>query len=44
MKKPVVVPRTKGIKDYFDSGNVENLAVVLKNIYSDPDKMLDVVG
>jgi len=44
MKKPVVVPRTQGIKDYldeesifyFDSGDVENLAEVIFNIYSDP--------
>jgi len=44
MKKPVVVPRTQGIKDYFDddsifyfnAGNVENLADVIFNIYSDP--------
>lgn len=51
MKKPVVVPRTQGIKDYFDegsifyfdSGNVENLAEVIFNIYSDPAKTLEVV-
>lgn len=52
MKKPVIVPRTQGIKDYFDeesifffeSGNVENLAEMIFNIYSDPDKTLKVVN
>lgn len=52
MKKPVVVPRTQGIKDYFDEGsifyfdsdNVENLAEVIFNIYSDPDKTSEVVN
>lgn len=46
MKKPVVVPRTQGIKDYFDedsifffdSGNAESLADVVLNIYLNPDK------
>jgi len=52
MKKPVVVPRTQGIKDYFDeesifyfdAGNAENLADVIFNIYSDPAKTLEVVN
>lgn len=52
MKKPVVVPKTQGIKDYFDeesifyfnAGNVENLAEVIFNIYSDPDKTSEVVN
>ena len=45
MKKPVVVPRTQGINDYFDessifyfdAGDAENLANVIFNVYSDPD-------
>ena len=52
MKKPVIVPRTQGIKDYFDeetifyfdAGNIENLAEVIFNIYSNPDKNLEVVN
>jgi len=52
MKKPVVVPRTQGIRDYFDeesifyfdAGNAENLADVIFNIYSDPAKTLEVVN
>ena len=51
MKKPVVVPRTQGIKDYFDedsifyfnAGNAEDLANVILNIYSNPQKTLEVV-
>jgi glycosyltransferase involved in cell wall biosynthesis len=52
MKKPVVVPRTQGINDYFDessifyfdAGDAENLANVIFNVYSDPAKTLDVVN
>ncbi len=52
MKKPVVVPRTLGINDYFDegsiyyfdAGNAENLANVIFNIYSDPAKTLEVIN
>ena len=52
MKRPVVVPRTQGINDYFDeesifyfdSGNAENLASVIFNVYSDPNKTLDVIN
>jgi len=52
MKKPVVVPRTQGINDYFDegsifyfdAGNVENLANVILNIYSDRAKAVEVVN
>ena len=52
MKKPVVVPRTQGIKDYFneesifyfDAGNAENLADVIFNIYSNPDRTLDTLN
>ena len=52
MKKPVVVPRTQGIKDYFneesifyfDAGNAENLANVIFNIYSNPDRTLDTLN
>jgi glycosyltransferase involved in cell wall biosynthesis len=51
MRKPVVVPRTQGIKDYFDedsmfyfnAGNAEDLANVILNIYSNPRKTLEVV-
>jgi len=51
MKKPVVVPRTQGINDYFDeeaifyfdAGNAENLANVIFNIYSDRAKAVEVV-
>ncbi|MGB5530095.1 MAG: glycosyltransferase, partial [Ignavibacteriaceae bacterium] len=52
MKKPVVVPRTQGINDYFDeeaifyfdAGNAENLANVIFNIYSDRAKATEVVN
>ena len=52
MKKPVIVPRTQGIGDYFNessifyfnAGNAENLANVIFNIYSDPGKAVDVVN
>lgn len=52
MKKPVVVPRTQGINDYFDegsifyfdAGNAENLANVILNIYSDSGKTQEVVN
>ena len=52
MKKPVVVPRTQGIKDYFneesifyfDAGNAENLANVIFNIYSNPDRTLETLN
>jgi glycosyltransferase involved in cell wall biosynthesis len=52
MKKPVVVPRTQGINDYFDessifyfdAGDAENLANVIFNVYSDPTNTWDVVN
>ena len=52
MKKPVIVPRTQGINDYFDgssifyfdAGDAENLANVIFNVYSDPTKTIDVVN
>lgn len=52
IKKPVVVPRTQGINDYFDegsifyfdAGNAENLANVIFNIYSDRAKAVEVVN
>ena len=52
MKKPVVVPRTQGIKDYFDeesilyfdAGDAEDLANVIFNVYSNPGKTLEVVN
>lgn len=51
MKKPVVVPRTQGIKDYFDedsifyfdAGNEKDLADVIFNVYSNPDMATEVV-
>lgn len=51
-KKPTVVPRTLGIRDYFeedaifyfDSGNAENLADVIFEIYKDPDRSSEVVN
>jgi len=51
-KKPVIVPRTQGIKDYFDedsifyfnAGDEEDLANVIFKIYSDPDHTLEVVN
>ncbi|HMN18791.1 MAG TPA: glycosyltransferase family 4 protein [Ignavibacteriaceae bacterium] len=52
LNKPVVVPRTQGIKDYFDessifyfnAGDAENLANVILDVYSNPTKTLDVVN
>lgn len=52
MKKPVVVPRTGGINDYFDEGSIfyfnagdaENLANVIFNIYSDTGKTKEVIN
>ena len=52
MQKPIVVPRTQGIKDYFDeesifyfnAGDSEDLANVIFNIYSHPEKSLEVVN
>lgn len=46
LKRPVVVPLTQGIKDYFDedsifyfdAGNEESLANIIFNIYSDTKK------
>lgn len=44
LRKPVIVPRTRGIRDYFDdtsifffeAGNAENLAKVILKIYDNP--------
>jgi len=52
MKKPLVVPRTQGINDYFDessifyfdAGNAVNLANVIFNIYSDSGKTTEVIN
>lgn len=52
LNRPVVVPRTQGIKDYFDessifyfnTGDAENLANVILDVYSNPTKTLDVVN
>jgi len=52
LKKPVVVPRTQGIKDYFDeesilyfdAGIAENLANVIFNAYSNPEKTSEILN
>lgn len=52
MKKPLVIPRTQGINDYFDEGSIfyfdagdaENLANVIFNIYSDAEKTKEVIN
>lgn len=52
MKKPVVVPRTEGINDYFDedsifyfnAGDAENLANVIFNVYSDAGKTEEIIN
>lgn len=52
MKKPVVVPRTEGINDYFnegsifyfDAGDAENLANVIFNVYSDVGKTKEIIN
>ena len=44
--KPVIAPRTPGIEDYFEpgslfffaSGNAEELAHTLEDVYADPDR------
>ena len=51
MGKPVVVQDTRGIRDYFDNGNMnffksedpENLASVLLEIYHHPERTAQVV-
>jgi len=50
MKKPVIVPRTQGINDYFpedsifyfNAGDEINLANVIYSCYSNPEKTLEV--
>lgn len=50
-KKPVVVPRTRGINDYFDENsiyyfepeNIENLAETIYKIYKSKNKVQEVV-
>lgn len=52
MKRPVVVPRTPGINDYFDedsifyfdAGDAENLANVIFSIYSDAKKTIQIIN
>lgn len=52
MKKPVIVPRTQGINDYFDEGSIfyfdagsaEDLARVIFNIYANQAKVVEVVN
>jgi glycosyltransferase involved in cell wall biosynthesis len=51
LKKPVIVPRTQGIKDYFDeesifyfdAGNAKSLADAIFKVYFDPSKTVEVV-
>jgi glycosyltransferase involved in cell wall biosynthesis len=51
MKKPVVVPRTKGIMDYFDDNSIfffeaeneSDLANTIFNIYKNQSKAFEVV-
>jgi glycosyltransferase involved in cell wall biosynthesis len=51
-KKPVIVPRTTGIKDYFnedeifyfETGNVNDLCRVIMDIYSNPDRVSEVIS
>ena len=52
LKRPVVVPRTQGIRDYFDEGSIfyfdagdaENLANVIFSIYSDSGKTEEIIN
>jgi glycosyltransferase involved in cell wall biosynthesis len=52
MKKPLVVPNTQGIRDYFDessifyfdAGDAKNLANVIFYVYSNPTKTVDIVN
>ena len=47
LKKPVIVPKTEGIMDYFDQdsiiyfepGNIQNLADTILNCYTNPQKL-----
>lgn len=51
MGKPVIEPRTQGIRDYFDEnslfffepGNVDDLARVILNVYSDSARRQQIV-
>ncbi len=51
-KKPTVVPKTIGIRDYFaddaifyfESGNATSLADVIFDIYKDPNKSVDIIN
>jgi glycosyltransferase involved in cell wall biosynthesis len=52
LKRPVVVPRTQGISDYFDEGSIfyfdagdsESLANVIFDIYSDSGKTEEIIN
>jgi glycosyltransferase involved in cell wall biosynthesis len=52
MGKPVIVPDTHGIRDYFDRdsafffepGNVESLAEVIQQVASDPERVASVLA
>jgi glycosyltransferase involved in cell wall biosynthesis len=52
MKRPIIVPKTQGIKDYFDEGSIyyfdagsaENLANVIFNAYSNPEKTSETLN
>ena len=52
MKKPVIVPHTKGIADYFDeeslhffeAGNVDSLASAILDVYRNPTRCQSILG
>lgn len=52
LERPVIVPCTKGIKDYFDnesmcffeSGNVESLARAIFEVYSNPKRVAYILS
>lgn len=52
LERPVIAPRTKGIKDYFDneslcffeSGNAESLARAIFEVYSNPKRVAYILS
>jgi len=52
LERPVIAPRTKGIKDYFDngslfffeSGNAESLARTIFEVYSNPKRVAYILS
>jgi len=52
LERPVIAPRTKGIKDYFDneslfffeSGNAESLARAIFDVYSNPKRVAYILS